>query len=66
MGIVKTSKTAEYSGKVCEAKDNMTIETRTGKNSVALYAPVDFVDKMLGDFTGQEIEVSITIEIKVK
>ena len=66
MGIVKTSRTFEYSGKVGEAKDNMTIETKTGKNSVTLYAPVDSVDKMLKDFVGQEVEVSVTIEIKTK
>ena len=64
MGITKTFQETEYIGRVYEAKDNMVVETRTGKNSVSLSAPIDFVDKVLKDFVNQEVKVTITIQVE--
>lgn len=64
MGITKTLKETEYIGRIYEAKDNMVVETRTGKNSVSLSAPIDFVDKVLKDFVNQEVKVTITIQVE--
>ncbi len=64
MGITKTFQETEYIGRVYEAKDNMVVETRTGKNSVSLSAPIDFVDKVLKDFVDQEVKVTITVQVE--
>ena len=64
MGITKTFQETEYIGRVYEAKDNMVVETRTGKNSVSLSAPIDFVDKVLKDFVDQEVRVTITVQVE--
>ena len=64
MGITKTFQETEYIGRVYEAKDNMVVETRTGKNSVSLSAPIDFVDKVLKDFVNQEVKVIITVQVE--
>ena len=64
MGITKTFQETEYIGRIYEAKDNMVVETRTGKNSVSLSAPIDFVDKVLKDFVDQEVKVTITIQVE--
>ena len=64
MGITKTFQETEYIGRVYEAKDNMVVETRTGKNSVSLSAPIDFVDKVLKDFVNQEVKVTITVQVE--
>ena len=64
MGITKTFKETEYIGRIYEAKDNMVVETRTGKNSVSLSAPIDFVDKVLKDFVDQEVRVTITVQVE--
>jgi len=64
MGITKTFKETEYIGRIYEAKDNMVVETRTGKNSVSLSAPIDFVDKVLKDFVDQEVKVTITVQVE--
>jgi len=64
MGITKTFKETEYIGRIYEAKDNMVVETRTGKNSVSLSAPIDFVDKVLKDFVNQEVKVTITVQVE--
>ena len=64
MGITKTFQETEYIGRIYEAKDNMVVETRTGKNSVSLSAPIDFVDKVLKDFVNQEVKVTITIQVE--
>jgi len=64
MGITKTFQETEYIGRVYEAKDNMVVETRTGKNSVSLSAPIDFVDKVLKDFVNQEVKITISINIE--
>ena len=63
MGITKTFQETEYIGRIYEAKDNMVVETRTGKNSVSLSAPIDFVDKVLKDFVDQEVKVTITVQV---
>lgn len=62
--ITKTFKETEYIGRIYEAKDNMVVETRTGKNSVSLSAPIDFVDKVLNDFVNQEVKVTITVQVE--
>lgn len=64
MGITKTFQETEYIGRIYEAKDNMVVETRTGKNSVSLSAPIDFVDKVLKDFVNQEVKVTITVQVE--
>ena len=64
MGITKTFQETEYIGRIYEAKDNIVVETRTGKNSVSLSAPIDFVDKVLKDFVNQEVKVTITIQVE--
>ena len=64
MGITKTFQETEYIGRIYEAKDNMVVETRTGKNSVSLSAPIDFVDKVLKDFVNQEVKVIITVQVE--
>ena len=64
MGITKTFQETEYIGRIFEAKDNMVVETRTGKNSVSLSAPIDFVDKVLKDFVNQEVKVTITVQVE--
>jgi len=64
MGIVKTFREVEYNGKIFEAKDNMVAETRTGKNSVSLTAPIDFVDGMLKDYVNENVKVTITVQIE--
>ena len=64
MGITKTFQETEYIGRIYEAKDNMVVETRTGKNSVSLSAPIDFVDKVLKDFVDQEVKVTITVQVE--
>ena len=64
MGITKTVQETEYIGRIYEAKDNMVVETRTGKNSVSLSAPIDFVDKVLKDFVNQEVKVTITVQVE--
>ena len=64
MGVVVSYKEEKYSGRVYEAKDNMVVETRTGKNSVSLSAPIDFVDKVLKDFVDQEVKVTITVQVE--
>ena len=64
MGITKTFQETEYIGRVYEAKDNMVVETRTGKNSVSLSAPIDFVAKVLKDFVDQEVKVTITVQVE--
>ena len=64
MGITKTFQETEYIGRIYEAKDNMVVETRTGKNSISLSAPIDFVDKVLKDFVNQEVKVTITVQVE--
>lgn len=64
MGITKTFQETEYIGRIFEVKDNMVVETRTGKNSVSLSAPIDFVDKVLKDFVNQEVKVTITVQVE--
>lgn len=64
MGVTKTFQETEYIGRIYEAKDNMVVETRTGKNSVSLSAPIDFVDKVLKDFVNQEVKVTITVQVE--
>lgn len=64
MGVTKTFQETEYIGRIFEAKDNMVVETRTGKNSVSLSAPIDFVDKVLKDFVDQEVKVTITVQVE--
>lgn len=64
MGVTKTFQETEYIGRIFEAKDNMVVETRTGKNSVSLSAPIDFVDKVLKDFVNQEVKVTITVQVE--
>lgn len=64
MGITKTFQETEYIGRIYEAKDNIVVETRTGKNSVSLSAPIDFVDKVLKDFVNQEVKVTITVQVE--
>jgi hypothetical protein len=42
----------------------MVVETRTGKNSVSLTAPIDFVDGMLKDYVNENVKVTITVQIE--
>lgn len=64
MSDLKLFKKEEYTGRVYEAKDNMVVETRTGKNSVSLSAPVDFVDGCLVDYVDQEVKITITVTVE--
>ena len=64
MGITKTFKETEYIGRIYEAKDNMVVETRTGKNSVSLSAPINFVDGMLRDYVNEEVKITISVKIE--
>lgn len=64
MSDLKLSKKEEYTGRVYEAKDNMVVETRTGKNSVSLSAPVNFVDGCLVDYVDQEVKITITVTVE--
>ena len=61
---MKTIKETQYTGKVLEAKDNIIIEKRTGPNSVSISAPVDFVDGVLKDYVGEEVKVTIQINVE--
>lgn len=54
----------EYSGVVKEMKDNIAIETLISEGHVSLSAPVDFVDKSLLPYSGREVKVVVTVEIK--
>ena len=53
-----------YNGEIYQAKDNIVIQKRTGKNSVSLSAPVDFVDGLLAKHIGENLEITITVTIK--
>ena len=61
---MKTIKETQYTGKVLEAKDNIIIEKRTGPNSVSISAPVDFVDGVLKDYVGEDVKVTIQINVE--
>lgn len=64
MSDLKLFKKEEYSGRVYEAKDNMVVETRTGKKSVSLSAPIDFVDGCLRDYANEEVKITITVTVE--
>ena len=64
MSDLKLFKKEEYTGRVYEAKDNMVVETRTGKNSVSLSAPVNFLDGCLVDYVDQEVKITITVTVE--
>lgn len=64
MGTVLSYKEEKYSGRVYEAKDNMVVETRTGEDSVTLFAPINFVDGMLRDYVDEQVKVTISIKIE--
>ena len=64
MSDLKLFKKEEYSGRVYEAKDNIVIETRTGKKSVSLSAPIDFVDGCLRDYVNENVKITITVTVE--
>ena len=64
MSDLKLFQKKEYTGRVYEAKDNIVVETRTGKNSVSLSAPIDFVDGCLGEYVNQEVKITITVTVE--
>ena len=64
MGVVVSYKEERYSGRVYEAKDNMVVETRTGKKSVSLSAPIDFVDGCLRDYVNENVKITITVTVE--
>ena len=64
MSDLKLFKKEEYTGRVYEAKDNMVVEKRTGKNSVSLSAPINFVDSCLGEYVNQEVKITITVTVE--
>ena len=68
-GTLLEFKTKEYSGIVKEMKDNCIVEYPAkddginGIRSVVIVAPIDFVDKILQDYVGQDVTIKVTVEI---
>lgn len=68
-GTLLEFKTKEYSGIVKEMKENCAVEYpakddgKNGIRSVVIEAPIDFVDNMLQEYTGQNVTIKVTVEI---
>jgi hypothetical protein len=68
-GTLLSYKQKEYSGVVKEMKENCIVEYpakddgENGISSVVIEAPIDFVDKMLQEYTGQNVTIKVTVEI---